>query len=57
MVAITEMWWDDSHIWSTAMDGYKIFRRDRGRKRGSGVALYVGDSFDFTEVKDCEEKI
>jgi len=51
------MWWDDSHIWSTAMDGYKIFRRDRGRKRGSGVALYVGDSFDFTEVKDCEEKI
>ncbi|KAK4829638.1 hypothetical protein QYF61_005849 [Mycteria americana] len=29
MVAITETWWDDSHNWSAAMDGYKLFRRDR----------------------------
>ncbi|KAK4820048.1 hypothetical protein QYF61_017894 [Mycteria americana] len=29
MVATTEMWWDDSHSWSAAMDGYKLFRRDR----------------------------
>ncbi|KAK4828839.1 hypothetical protein QYF61_000896 [Mycteria americana] len=28
MVAITETWWDDSHNWSAAMDGYKLFRRD-----------------------------
>ncbi|KAK4826044.1 hypothetical protein QYF61_003943 [Mycteria americana] len=29
MVAITETWWDDLHNWSAAMDGYKLFRRDR----------------------------
>ncbi|KAK4811271.1 hypothetical protein QYF61_023323 [Mycteria americana] len=34
MVAITETWWDDSHNWSAAMDGYKLFRRDRRGRRG-----------------------
>ena len=29
LVAITETWWDHSHDWSAAMDGYKLFRRDR----------------------------
>jgi len=29
LVVIIEMWWDDSHDWSAAMDGYKLFRRDR----------------------------
>ncbi|KAK4820687.1 hypothetical protein QYF61_003607 [Mycteria americana] len=33
MVAITETWWDDSHNWSVAMDGYKLFRRDRRGRR------------------------
>ncbi|KAK4823010.1 hypothetical protein QYF61_024812 [Mycteria americana] len=33
MVAITETWWDDSHNWSAAMDGYKLFRRDRKKRR------------------------
>jgi len=28
MVAITETWWDDSHDWNAAMDGYKLFRSD-----------------------------
>ncbi|KAK4818516.1 hypothetical protein QYF61_014329 [Mycteria americana] len=27
VVAITETWWDDSHNWSAAVDGYKLFRR------------------------------
>ena len=26
IVAITETWWDDSHNWSAAMDGYKLLR-------------------------------
>ncbi|KAJ7415136.1 rna-directed dna polymerase from mobile element jockey-like [Pitangus sulphuratus] len=39
VVAITEMWWDDSHDWSAAMDGYKLFRRDRQGGRGGGVSL------------------
>jgi len=39
LVAITEAWWDDSHDWSAAVVGYKLFRRDRRGKRGGGVAL------------------
>ncbi|PKU35646.1 egf-like repeat and discoidin i-like domain-containing protein 3 [Limosa lapponica baueri] len=29
VVTITETWWDNLHDWSAAMDGYKLFRRDR----------------------------
>ena len=29
IVATKETWWDDSHNWSVAMDGYKLFRWDR----------------------------
>ena len=29
LVAITETWWDESHDWSEAVDGYTLFRRDR----------------------------
>ena len=45
LVAITETWWDHSHDWSAAMDGYKLFRKDRQGRRG-GVALYVRECFD-----------
>ncbi|TRZ10660.1 hypothetical protein HGM15179_016453 [Zosterops borbonicus] len=33
VVAITETWWDDSQSWSTALDGYRLFRRDRKGRR------------------------
>jgi len=39
IVAITEMWWNDSHSWSAAMDGYKLFRRDRQGRRGGGMMV------------------
>ncbi|KAK4830595.1 hypothetical protein QYF61_012021 [Mycteria americana] len=29
LVAITESWWDESHDWSAAINGYRLFRRDR----------------------------
>jgi len=32
LVTITEMWWEDSHDWSAALDGYKLFRSDRRGK-------------------------
>ncbi|GAB0207545.1 hypothetical protein GRJ2_003220200 [Grus japonensis] len=57
LVAITETWWDDSRDWSAAMDGYKLFRRDRQGRRGSGVALYVRECFDCIEPKDCDDKV
>ncbi|PKU34993.1 rna-directed dna polymerase from mobile element jockey-like [Limosa lapponica baueri] len=34
VVTITETWWDDSHDWSAAMGGYKLFRRDRQGRTG-----------------------
>jgi len=57
LVAITETWCDDSHEWSAVMDGYKLFRRDRRGKTGNGVALYVRDCFDCTELDGCDDKV
>ena len=57
IVAITETWWDDSHNWSAAVDGYKIFRRERQGKRGGGVALYVRECFDCLELNDGDDKV
>ncbi|RMC18042.1 hypothetical protein DUI87_04920 [Hirundo rustica rustica] len=54
VVAITETWWDESHSWSTALDGYKLFRRDRRGRRGGGVALYIVEGFDtVTHLEDA----
>ena len=39
IVAITETWWKDSNSWSTAMEGYRLFKRDRLGRKGGGVAL------------------
>ena len=39
------------------MDGYKLFRRDRQGKRGSGVAIYVGDCFSCIEIDNCDDKV
>ncbi|PKU45285.1 hypothetical protein llap_4421 [Limosa lapponica baueri] len=41
LVAITETWWDKSHDWSAAINGYKLFRRDRRGRRGGGIVLYI----------------
>ncbi|KAK4813827.1 hypothetical protein QYF61_001831 [Mycteria americana] len=57
MVAITETWWDDSHNWSAAMDGYKLFRRDRRGRRGGGVALYVREGLDSLELDDGDDRV
>ncbi|GAB0207696.1 hypothetical protein GRJ2_003235300 [Grus japonensis] len=57
IVAITETRWDDSHNWSAAMDGYKLFRRDRQGRRGGGVALYVKECFDCLELNDGDNRV
>ncbi|TRZ16814.1 hypothetical protein HGM15179_010323 [Zosterops borbonicus] len=57
VVAITEMWWDDSHGWSTALDGYKLFRRDRKGRRGGGVALYIKKVFDSIGIENNEDGV
>ena len=57
LVAITETWWDHSHDWSAAMDGYKLFRKDRQGRRGGGVALYVKECIEVTELMTGENKV
>ena len=59
LVAITETWWDESHDWSAAIDGYKLFRRDRRGRRGREVALYVKKWIDCEELslKNSHEQV
>ncbi|KAF4798695.1 hypothetical protein TURU_061601 [Turdus rufiventris] len=51
VVAITETWWDNSDSWNTALDGYKLFRRDRKGRRGRGVALYIREVVDAMAIE------
>ncbi|KAJ7425692.1 hypothetical protein WISP_22461 [Willisornis vidua] len=53
IIIITETWWDDSHDWSAAMDGYKLFRKNRQDGRGGGVALCL----DSVELEANNDKI
>ena len=57
LVAITEMWRDHSHDWSAAMDGYKLFRKDRQGRRGGGMALYVKECFEVTKLMTGGNKV
>ncbi|RMC22210.1 hypothetical protein DUI87_00521 [Hirundo rustica rustica] len=57
VVAIRETWWDESHGWSTARDGYKLFRRDRKGRRGGGVALYIKKALDTIGIETNEDGV
>ncbi|RMC20151.1 hypothetical protein DUI87_00997 [Hirundo rustica rustica] len=57
VVAMTETWWDDSHSWSSALDGYKLFRRDRKGRRGGGVALYIKKAFDAIGIDTNDDGV
>ncbi|PKU32056.1 rna-directed dna polymerase from mobile element jockey-like [Limosa lapponica baueri] len=59
IVAITEPCWDESYDWSVAIEGYKLFRRDRRGRRGGGVALYLKEWIESEEVllKNSQEEV
>ncbi|PKU44404.1 rna-directed dna polymerase from mobile element jockey-like [Limosa lapponica baueri] len=57
IVTITETWWDDPYNWSAVLDGYKLFRRDRPRRRGSGVALLARECFDYLELHYGDKRV
>ncbi|KAF4805399.1 hypothetical protein TURU_001090 [Turdus rufiventris] len=57
IVAIVETWWDDSHNWSTALDGYELFRRDRKGRRGGGMALYIREAFDAIGIEMNDDEV
>jgi len=40
-VAVTDIWWDDSHDWNVAIDGYKLFRRERRGRSEGNITLYI----------------
>ncbi|GAB0199842.1 hypothetical protein GRJ2_002449600 [Grus japonensis] len=50
IIGISETWWEESCDWCAVMDGYRLFRRDRQGRRGGGVALYVTEGLDCTEL-------
>ena len=57
LVTIMETRWDHSYDWSAAMDGYKLFRRDRQGRMGSNMALYVEECFDAVEFRAGNDKV
>ena len=57
LVAITETWWNCSHRWSAAVEGYELFRRNRQGRRGSGMALSFRECFDVAELSVGNDKV
>ena len=59
VIALSETWWDESHDWSAAINGYRLNRRDRWGKRGGGVALYNKKSIQCEELslKNSHEQV
>ncbi|KAJ7395238.1 hypothetical protein BTVI_157081 [Pitangus sulphuratus] len=59
ITGVSETWWDASCNWSALLDGYRLFRRDRQGRRGRGVALYVIEGLEYTEltVGNCTVEI
>jgi len=57
--ALTETWWDESHDWSVAINGDRLFRRDRQGKSGGGVVLYIKKSIQSEELslKNSQEQV
>lgn len=44
LITVTETWWDESHGWCSASNGYKLFRRNIHRRKagaGEGGVLYI----------------
>jgi len=51
IIGITETWWDSSYDWSIGMGGYRLFRKDRQRRQGGVIALYVKDQLECMELR------
>lgn len=42
---------------NAVMDGYKLLRRDRQGRRGSGTALYARECFDVVDLRAGNNKV
>lgn len=58
-VAITDTSWGEFHDWSVAVDGYRLFIRDRKGRRGRGVALDIQTRIKHEELplKNSQEQV
>jgi len=58
-IALTETWWDESHDWIVAIEGYRLFRRDKRGQRGGGVTIYIHKSIQCEELplKNSHEQV
>lgn len=52
-----EMWWDDWHSCSAAMDHYKLFSGERQGRTGGEATLYVGEYFVLLELGDGADRV
>ena len=50
-------WWDNLCDWIVAMDGHKLFRRDRQGRRGCGLALCAWVCFKCLEPSDSDSRV
>lgn len=57
LVAITEAWWDDPHSWSAALDGCKLFGKDRPGSRAGVVALIVAEYLDCLKLTYSDDRV
>jgi len=59
LIAITETWWDESHDWNAAIDGYRLLRKDRRGRRGRGIALYIKKCIECEDLslKNSQEQV
>ncbi|RMC09661.1 hypothetical protein DUI87_13447 [Hirundo rustica rustica] len=57
VVTIMETWWDDSHNWSAALDGCKLFRTHRQGRRDEGMALYIREALNAMEIETNDDKV
>ena len=50
LTGTTETLQEDSHDWSGAVDGYSLLRKDKPGWQGAGVARYVREQYECTEL-------
>lgn len=56
IIDFSEAWRDGSHNWSTEMNSFRLYRRDRPERRGGGVALYIKEGLHCMELSYGDEK-
>ena len=57
IIGISKTWWDESCGCWAAIDGYRLFRRDRQGRRDGWVAMYVEDGLDCVELQVGDGKV